>query len=106
MPKCQFSEDQFEQNLLFELREIHGAGLPHFKPSRLIEPDLGFDFAVATDFFPRWRGGVHVNDPRLQSLMPVHRRAHLSAAFVTSFVQCKVPVQLTRGRGAFADHFR
>lgn len=106
MPRCEFSEDQYEQNLLFELREVHGAGLPHFKPSRLIEPDVGFDFAVATDFFAYWRRGVFANDPRLQGLMPAHRRAHLSAAFVTAFVQCKVPMQLTRGRGAHAQHFR
>lgn len=105
MPDCEFSEDHFEDNLLVELRERYGAGLPHFKPSRVIEPDLGFDFAVATDYFPRWRDGVMVNDPRLQALMPVHRRAFLSGAFVTSFIQCKVPTLLTRGRAPLAAHY-
>src|SRR5438270_4516641 len=106
MPKCQFSEDQFEQNLLSELRDRYGVGIPHFKPSRVIEPDLGFDFAVATDFWRVTSPGVYVNDPRIAGLMPAHRRAFLSGTFATSFIQCKRSDYLTQGRAPHAQHFQ
>jgi hypothetical protein len=46
MPWADFSEDEFEQNLLCELRDSYGTGAPHFKPSRLLENSLGYDFAA------------------------------------------------------------
>lgn len=104
MPDCQFSEDQFEENLLAELRDFYGARLPHFKPSRLIEPNLGFDFGVATDFWPG-KPGVYFNDRRIQALLPIQQRAILSGSFATSFIQCKRPYYLTRGVGQLRRHF-
>ena len=64
MPDSQFSEDEFEDNLLHELQHVYGKGLPHFKPSRTIENALGYDFAVNTGYWVSRRPNVLVNDPR------------------------------------------
>lgn len=99
MPLAQFSEDEFETNLLVELRDQYGPGFPHFKPSRRLERHLGFDFSVYTGFglFGR-RIGLFDDDPRLQTLLPQQRRAVLPHRHVNAFIQCKRPYLLTRSQ--------
>jgi len=106
MPQSQFSEDEFEQNLLFELREVYGPGLPHFKPSRVLENNIGYDFGVAT-WHPalRERGGLYVDDPRFRVMLPIQRRALLRHRYVTALIQCKVPFYVTKRKPPHVDAF-
>lgn len=98
MPNTQFSEDEFEQNLLFELREVYGTGSPHFKPSRVLENSLGYDFAVYTEFGNFRNRGIFVDDNRLRGLLPAQARAILPHSYVSALVQCKVPFYVTQPR--------
>jgi hypothetical protein len=98
VPESDFSEDEYECNLLSELRDHYGPGFPHFKPSRTLENSVGYDFAVNTQFGEFGRPGVYIDDPRLRALIPPQRRAVIPHRYVTALIQCKVPYCVTRPR--------
>ncbi|MDB4937833.1 MAG: hypothetical protein JWP87_4805 [Labilithrix sp.] len=77
MPNAEFSEDEFEDNLLDELRHIHGRRLPQFKPTRMMENHVGYDFAVSTGYAGLHRRDVYIDDPALAGLLPAQVRSGL-----------------------------
>lgn len=89
MPKCEFSESQFEISLMLELRAWHGAGRFH-KPSSRQEAALGYDLAISG-----WTPMGTVTGYCLASLASVS----LPQLWVSSFLQCKRPIRVNRGRG-------
>lgn len=95
MPASEFSEDEYEQNLILELRDKHGHRLPHFKPSRVVEHGLGFDFAINTNYGRLASSGVYLDDV----LLPIQAQATIPRRYVSSFVQCKVPFKVTTAKG-------
>jgi hypothetical protein len=98
MPPSDFSEDEYECNLIGELRGHYGPGFPHFKPSRTLEHSVGYDFAIETIYGPFNRPGVFIDDPQLRALIPAQRRAVIPHRYVTALIQCKVPYCVTRRR--------
>jgi len=100
MPECEFSEDEFEDVLLDELKNHYGPSRIHFKPSRTLENSLGYDFAVETDYELFHRPGIMINDPLLLGLVPPQRRAMIPGRFVTALVQCKIPYHVSRSHAA------
>src|SRR5213592_824157 len=105
MPGCHFSEDEYEDNLLIELRDRFGHMLPHFKPSRTLEEDLGYDFAVSTRYQPLSAPGMWLDHDDLKALLPIQRRAILPHRYVSTFIQCKVPFFVSRRRTENAEEY-
>ncbi|WP_417746684.1 hypothetical protein [Rosistilla oblonga] len=103
MPECEFSEDEYEDALIDELKNQYGPGRIHFKPSRTLENSLGYDFAIETNYDYFRRPGVMLDDPRLLGLVPPQRRAMIPGRFVTALVQCKIPYHVSR-RHATTQH--
>ena len=94
MPDSQFSEGQFEQDLLFDLKMQVGPLAPHFKPSQPLEKPLGFDLAVHSVHPRLVAPGLYAS--ALQSRVPPKMRAILPAFYVTAFLQVKAPFYVSR----------
>ena len=93
MPRAEFSEDQFEQELMAELREN---GVPHFKPSRVLESYLQYDIGLVSSDPRLVAAGVYTDDDVFTSLLPQQQRALVPHRFVSCFLQAKVPFRVNR----------
>jgi hypothetical protein len=96
MPRCQFSEDEYEDHLIHEMRHLYGGGELHYKPTRRQEFWLGYDFAVLTNVPWLSAPGLHLNASYLTSHIPLKNRWQMPARMANVFVQCKVPDSVTR----------
>lgn len=94
MPACQFSEDEYEDFLLDELRHRYGRGTPHFKPTRPRETHLGYDFAVHTSFERLLGPGLFLVDDDVRRAVPTDQWGALPPRYVSAFVQCKTPYRI------------
>lgn len=96
MPKSEFSEDQFECNLICEISNGHGSGsgLHFFKPSRKLENLIGYDFAINTNYSSLSAWGVKTNSSSHLPSLPTSYT--VPGVFVSSFIQCKVPFRALR----------
>ena len=96
MPYCEFSEDEFEDNLLHELRYIYGGGDLHYKPTRPQEKWIGYDFAVFTHHPLFTVPGIRVGASILTQHIPEKERWAMPVRLANAFVQCKSPYYVTR----------
>lgn len=98
MPRCEFSEDQYEDFLVHELRYVYGGGELHYKPTRRQEPWLGYDVALRTflPWFPPSTAGVCLRAGELTAHIPLKERWEMPVRVVNAFIQCKVPVRVMR----------
>lgn len=102
MPASEFSEDQFEYELIDEFRNSYGFGLIHFKPTRPLEYHLGFDFAIHTNYPRLRRRGEFIN--RIMPF-PLEVLREVPRVFASSFIQCKTVYNVTRKNAANEDAF-
>src|SRR5689334_15831832 len=96
MPDCDFSEDEFECALTCEIFNPKSYFGSYFKPTRVFEHVVGYDFALLTSYFGK-KPGIHVDDSMLKALITRSKdKARLPKRFVSTFIQCKVPFTLQR----------
>jgi len=93
MPKCEFSEEEYEFKLIKELCLFYGWDFNFYKPSRIKEKKLGFDFAISTYYSKLFNS----NDIWLSDISNVLRlNFSLPLRIVSSFIQTKVPFYISQ----------
>ena len=91
MASCQFSEDQYEDQLICELYKQKAINGIHFKPSRQLEKTLGYDFAFWSDLLlPIIHNSFVIHPPGLTTPTTPHGR------YVNTFIQAKIPKIIRR----------
>jgi hypothetical protein len=105
LPPAEFSEDEFEDHLIGELQTRWGRSVPHFKPSRLLENGLGYDFALLTAHPALHGPGISLHDPRLTALHSVQRKALIPNRYVSTFIQVKRPFRVHRRSSNHKGHW-
>lgn len=91
MASCQFSEDQYEDQLICELYKQRAINGIHFKPSRQLEKTLGYDFAFWSDLLlPIIHNSFLIRPPGQTTPTTPHGK------YVNTFLQAKVPKIIRR----------